>query len=170
VENIILIYCDNVNVFERIACRGRAQLAGAVVSAIDSFYTDSEDLRSSCTLTSNYWAVATGMLASLLLSLISVCLIHCIVKRLRAKELETGTHILEDEIIHQLESVPEIIEPVCYCEVPIENCNICDEVFMEELSLECDINNTEYQADQPKMSETYEEETCKQSMEEKKAL
>ena len=32
VENIILIYCDNVNVFERIACRGRAQLAGAVVS------------------------------------------------------------------------------------------------------------------------------------------
>jgi len=32
VENIIIIYCDNVNIFERIACRGRAQLAGAVVS------------------------------------------------------------------------------------------------------------------------------------------
>lgn len=145
VENIILIYCDNVNVFERIACRGRAQLAGAVVSAIDSFYNDSEDLRSACNLESNSFAIFTGILATLFLTLTSACFIHLIVKRLRAKKIESEEDELDDAFEYQLGKISETNEPMCYCDEPIENCNICDEVFVQELSLECDINNIEAQ-------------------------
>eukprot|EP00090_Calanus_glacialis_P024407 TRINITY_DN37908_c0_g1_i1.p1 TRINITY_DN37908_c0_g1~~TRINITY_DN37908_c0_g1_i1.p1 ORF type:complete len:416 (+),score=66.78 TRINITY_DN37908_c0_g1_i1:318-1565(+) len=140
VENIILIYCDNVNVFERIACRGRAQLAGAVVSAIDSFYNDSEELRATCNQTSNSLAIFTGMLASLIISLLSACFIHTIVKRFRTKEILQSEDEVDDTFEYQCEQISETNETACYCDEPMENCKICDEVFIKEMSLECDIN------------------------------
>ena len=79
--------------------------------------------------------------ALILLTLISACLIHLIVKRIRAKDAEFSEDVTDDTFEYQLDPVPETNEPACYCDEPMENCNICDEVFMEELSLECDINN-----------------------------
>jgi len=140
VENIILIYCDNVNIFERIACRGRAQLAGAVVSAIDSFYNDSEELRENCHQTGSSLAILTGMLATLFFTVISACFIHLIVKRLRTKELIPVEDEIDYSSEYQLERISEANEPICYCDEPMENCNVCDEVFIKDLSLECDIN------------------------------
>ena len=67
VENIVSAYCDNVNVLERLSCTGRAQLAGAVVSAIDSFYDDSAETRASCSLVTSWH---TSLLVSLIVTLI----------------------------------------------------------------------------------------------------
>ena len=67
VENIVSAYCDNVNVLERLSCTGRAQLAGAVVSAIDSFYDDSAETRESCGLVSSWH---TSLLVSVIVTLI----------------------------------------------------------------------------------------------------
>ena len=67
VENIVSAYCDNVNVLERLSCTGRAQLAGAVVSAIDSFYDDSAETRASCSQVTSWH---TSLLVSLIVTLI----------------------------------------------------------------------------------------------------
>lgn len=64
VENIVSAYCDNVNVLERLSCTGRAQLAGAVVSAIDSFYDDSAETRESCRYAGLSFVILLKMLAS----------------------------------------------------------------------------------------------------------
>ena len=64
VENIVSAYCDNVNVLERLSCTGRAQLAGAVVSAIDSFYDDSAETRESCRYAGLSLVILLKMLAS----------------------------------------------------------------------------------------------------------
>jgi len=140
VENIILIYCDNVNIFERIACRGRAQLAGAVVSAIDSFYDDSEELRRSCSQTDGSMAVVTGMTASLVIIIITACFIHSSMRRFRADKVENAEDETDDTSEYELEHRDRGDEPVCYCDVKMENCNICDEVFINDLSIECNIN------------------------------
>ena len=81
------------------------------------------------------------------MTLISACLIHLIVKRIRAKDTESAEDEPDDAFEYQLDTVHETNEPVCYCDEPMENCNICDDVFMEELSLECDINNIEQMGD-----------------------
>jgi len=140
VENIILIYCDNVNIIERIACRGRAQLAGAVVSAIDSFYDDSEELRRSCSQTGGSMAIVTGMTASLVIIIITACFIHSSVRRFRAEKVENVEDETDDTSEYEVEYRDRADEPLCYCDVKMDNCNICDEVFINDLSIECNIN------------------------------
>jgi len=76
VSNIISIYCDNVNPLERLSCVGRAQLAGAVVSAIDSFYDDSAGVRASCRPTNRIpVAVLAGGVAIALLFILVASLL-----------------------------------------------------------------------------------------------
>ena len=76
-ENIIRVYCDNVNVVERLACIGRAQLAGAVVSAIDSFYAESEEIRSGCSQTVSY---GSTLVTAVILTIVVAGTVHIILK------------------------------------------------------------------------------------------
>lgn len=50
-ENIEMIYCDNVNLIERIACSGKAKLSVAIVAGIDQFFDASSEMRDSCVRT-----------------------------------------------------------------------------------------------------------------------
>ena len=77
VENIISVYCDNVNVVERLACIGRAQLAGAVVSAIDSFYAESEEIRSGCSQTVSY---GSTLVTAVILTIVVAVTVHIILR------------------------------------------------------------------------------------------
>ena len=77
VENIVRVYCDNVNVLERLACTGRAQLAGAVVSAIDSFYEESEEIRSGCSQTVSY---GSTLVTAVILTIVVAVTVHIILK------------------------------------------------------------------------------------------
>ena len=80
VENIVSVYCDNVNVLERLSCIGRAQVAGAVVSAIDSFYDESEEIRSGCSQTVSY---GSTLVTAVILTIVVAGTVHIIVLRTR---------------------------------------------------------------------------------------
>ena len=77
VENIVRVYCDNVNVVERLSCIGRAQVAGAVVSAIDSFYDESEEIRSGCSQTVSY---GSTLVTAVILTIVVAGTVHIILK------------------------------------------------------------------------------------------
>ena len=106
VENIIRVYCDNVNVLERLACTGRAQLAGAVVSAIDSFYEESEEIRSGCSQTGSY---GSTLVTAVILTIVVAVTVHIILTTTRpgwqdnkhhpeSKTLRAKDVVLEDKI------------------------------------------------------------------------
>ena len=106
VENIIRVYCDNVNVLERLACTGRAQLAGAVVSAIDSFYEESEEIRSGCSQTGSY---GSTLVTAVILTIVVAVTVHIILTTTRpgwqdnkhhpeSETLRAKDVVLEDKI------------------------------------------------------------------------
>ena len=103
VENIIRVYCDNVNVVERLSCIGRAQVAGAVVSAIDSFYDESEEIRSGCSQTVSY---GSTLVTAVILTIVVAVTVHISLKtRARpdnkhrdTEELRVEDVVLEDKI------------------------------------------------------------------------
>ena len=102
-ENIIRVYCDNVNVVERLSCIGRAQVAGAVVSAIDSFYDESEEIRSGCSQTVSY---GSTLVTAVILTIVVAVTVHISLKtRARpdnkhrdTEELRVEDVVLEDKI------------------------------------------------------------------------
>ena len=84
---------------ERLSCIGRAQVAGAVVSAIDSFYDESEEIRSGCSQTVSY---GSTLVTAVILTIVVAVTVHIILRtttspgdteQLRAKDV-----VLEDKI------------------------------------------------------------------------
>ena len=103
VDNIVRVYCDNVNVLERLACTGRAQLAGAVVSAIDSFYDDSAETRATCSRTVK---ITQPWIVAFILTLVVGALVPLVIKRKGDATVEIG---FEETILSE-EKVEEIVE------------------------------------------------------------
>ena len=102
VENIVAAYCDNVNVLERLSCTGRAQLAGAVVSAIDSFYDDSAKTRGTCNLVSSW---PTSVIATLIVTLIICATLARLLKP--ARDVQEKALTFESKIEEILEEKVE---------------------------------------------------------------
>ena len=107
VENIVTAYCDNVNVLERLSCTGRAQLAGAVVSAIDSFYDDSAETRASCSLVSSW---RTSLIATLILTLIIGATLSFLLKPARDVTLESKFEEILEEKVERLDENKELLQ------------------------------------------------------------
>ena len=124
VENIVSAYCDNVNVLERLSCTGRAQLAGAVVSAIDSFYDDSAETRAACSLVSSWH---TSLLVSLMVTLIIGVTLPFLLKSVIKEpvgDVEEHVTTLESKIQEVLEEEvesPDEKELLLQENTPVEN-------------------------------------------------
>ena len=41
-------------------------------------------------------------------------------------------------VIEEEEEEIEKVDNICFCDVPMDNCLICDEVFVNDLSIECE--------------------------------
>ena len=91
---------------ERLACTGRAQLAGAVVSAIDSFYEESEEIRSGCSQTGSY---GSTLVTAVILTIVVAVTVHIILTTTRpgwqdnkhhpeSETLRAKDVVLEDKI------------------------------------------------------------------------
>ena len=94
-----------MNVLERLACTGRAQLAGAVVSAIDSFYDDSAAARSSCSPLASWRTQLLKLVASVLVTAVLAVLVAAVLRKRFSQDMEViedvtdATPLLEDKIV-----------------------------------------------------------------------
>ena len=128
VDNIVRVYCDNVNVLERLACTGRAQLAGAVVSAIDSFYDDSAETRATCSRTVN---ITQPWIVAFILTLVVGALMPLVIKRKGDATVEIGVEetILSEEKVEEIvENNDEIVDEISNEFVIVSNHTICDTI------------------------------------------
>ena len=128
VDNIVRVYCDNVNVLERLACTGRAQLAGAVVSAIDSFYDDSAETRATCSRTVN---ITQPWIVAFILTLVVGALVPFVIKRKGDATVEIGVEetILSEEKVEEIvENNDEIVDEISNEFVIVSNHTICDTI------------------------------------------
>ena len=83
-----------MNVLERLACTGRAQLAGAVVSAIDSFYDDSAAARSSCSPLASWRTQLLKLAASVLVTAVLAVLVAAVVRG----RFSSDTEVIEEKV------------------------------------------------------------------------
>ena len=83
-----------MNVLERLACTGRAQLAGAVVSAIDSFYDDSAAARSSCSPLASWRTQLLQLAASVLVTAVLAVLVAAVV----GGRFSSDTEVIEEKV------------------------------------------------------------------------
>ena len=83
-----------MNVLERLACTGRAQLAGAVVSAIDSFYDDSAAARSSCSPLASWRTQLLKLAASVLVTAVLAVLVAAMV----GGRFSSDTEVIEEKV------------------------------------------------------------------------
>ena len=83
-----------MNVLERLACTGRAQLAGAVVSAIDSFYDDSAAARSSCSPLASWGTQLLKLAASVLVTAVLAVLVAAMV----GGRFSSDTEVIEEKV------------------------------------------------------------------------
>ena len=83
-----------MNVLERLACTGRAQLAGAVVSAIDSFYDDSAAARSSCSPLASWRTQLLQLVASVLVTAVLAVLVAAVVRG----RFSSDTEVIEEKV------------------------------------------------------------------------
>ena len=114
VDNILRIYCHNVNVLEQLACTGRAQVAGAVVSAINTFYDDSEEIRAGCSQTVSHCRTAALLLTVVVAVIIPIIFItRSQTTSQHLEQLGTDDVILEEKIeeITATEGHPTITTP-----------------------------------------------------------
>ena len=128
VDNIVRVYCDNVNVLERLACTGRAQLAGAVVSAIDSFYDDSAETRATCSRTVN---ITQPWIVAFILTLVVGALVPFAIKRKGDATVEIGVEetILSEEKVEEIvENNDEIVDEISNEFAIVSNYTICDTI------------------------------------------
>ena len=128
VDNIVRVYCDNVNVLERLACTGRAQLAGAVVSAIDSFYDDSAETRATCSRTVN---ITQPWIVAFILTLVVGALMPLVIKRKGDATVEIGVEetILSEEKVEEIvENNDEIVDEISNEFAIVSNYTICDTI------------------------------------------
>jgi len=141
VENIILIYCDNVPVVERVACRVRAQVAGAAVAGFDSFFDAEAETRATCREKSKY---LSPIIVGLVVTLLAFVAMLVAVVKMRKRTMVVVEVEEEYSLPPVIEEEEEEEEPVpCYCEVPMENCIVCDEAFAKDLGRQCDILEVE---------------------------
>ena len=101
VDNILRIYCDNVNVVERLACTGRAQLAGAVVSAIHTFYDESEEVRAGCRRSLSYRTTGVALVVIVISTIVTIFM------RTRSRDTESQQQptILQDPSQERIEEI-----------------------------------------------------------------
>jgi len=128
VDNIVRVYCDNVNVLERLACTGRAQLAGAVVSAIDSFYDDSAETRATCSRTVK---ITQPWIVAFILTLVVGALVPFVIKRKGDATVEIGfeeTILSEEKVEEIVENNDEIVDEISNEFVIVSNYTICDTI------------------------------------------
>ena len=128
VDNIVRVYCDNVNVLERLACTGRAQLAGAVVSAIDSFYDDSAETRATCSRTVN---ITQPWIVAFILTLVVGALVPFVIKRKGDATVEIGfeeTILSEEKVEEIVENNDEIVDEISNEFAIVSNYTICDTI------------------------------------------
>ena len=149
VENIVSAYCDNVNVLERLSCTGRAQLAGAVVSAIDSFYDDSSETRESCGLVSSWHT-------SLIVSVIVTLIIGVTMSFLPKSVIEEPVGDVQDQAATLDSKIEEIIED------EIERLDGSEELMVQEDIL---IDNLDNVAEHGKEYEEFCENVTKNLIE-----
>ena len=96
-----------MNVLERLACTGRAQLAGAVVSAIHSFYDDSAAVRTSCSPLASWRTQLLQLAASVLVATVLAVLVTAVVRARFSSDAEVIKErdetdvslLLEDKIV-----------------------------------------------------------------------
>jgi len=128
VDNIVRVYCDNVNVLERLACTGRAQLAGAVVSAIDSFYDDSAETRATCSRTVK---ITQPWIVAFILTLVVGALVPFVIKRKGDATVEIGfeeTILSEEKVEEIVENNDEIVDEISNEFAIVSNYTICDTI------------------------------------------
>ena len=143
VENIVSAYCDNVNVLERLSCTGRAQLAGAVVSAIDSFYDDSAETRETCGLVSSWHtSLLVSVIVTLIIGVTMAFLPKTVIKEPvgdvqdQAATLDSKIEEIGEEEVEILDGSEELLVQE---DAPIENINhIADLTFDHEAKESCE--------------------------------
>ena len=117
-DNIVSIYCDNVNVVERLSCIGRAQLAGAVVSAIDSFLDDSAHIRAECS--AQLKLKHKVFIASIILTAVIGLSVMILVRRCKVVPVEKPEEIVEEgREVEQAVMLEDKIEEIS--QEPVEN-------------------------------------------------
>ena len=99
----------------------------------DSFFDAEAETRATCREKSKYLSPIIGVVVSLLAFLaMLLAVLKMRSRKMVVVEVEEYTlpPVIEEE---EVEEIP------CYCEVPMENCVVCDEAFAKDLGKECDI-------------------------------
>ena len=109
-------------------------LIAIFVIGFDSFFDAEAETRATCREKSKYLSPIIGVVVSLLAFLaMLVAVLKMRSRKMVVVEVEEYTlpPVIEEE--EEVEEIP------CYCEVPMENCVVCDEAFAKDLGKECDI-------------------------------
>ena len=99
----------------------------------DSFFDAEAGTRATCREKSKYLSPIIGVIVSLL----AVVAMMVAVLKMRSRKMVVVE--VEEYTLPPVIEEEEVEEIPCYCEVPMENCVVCDETFAKDLGKECDI-------------------------------
>ena len=124
-------------------------------SGFDSFFDAEAETRATCREKSKYLSPIIGLLVTFLAF---VAMLVAVVKmRKRTVVVVEVEEYTLPPVIEEEEEEEEMIP--CYCEVPMENCIVCDEAFAKDLGRQCDILEVE-KDDEEEGCETLEMEVA----------
>ena len=122
-------------------------------SGFDSFFDAEAETRATCREKSKYLSASLiGILVSLLAFVAMLVAVIKIRKRAEVVVEVEEEYTLPPVIEEEEETIP------CYCEVPMENCIVCDEAFAKDLGRQCDLEVEKGVEDQEAISEVPEKE------------
>ena len=122
-------------------------------SGFDSFFDAEEETRATCREKSKYLPPIIGLLVTFLAF---VAMLVAVVKM--RKRTVVVVEVEEYTLPPVIEEEEEEMIP-CYCEVPMENCIVCDEAFAKDLGRQCDILEVE-KGDEEEGCEVLEKEVA----------
>ena len=129
-------------------------LIAIFVIGFDSFFDAEAETRATCREKSKYLSPIIGVVVSLLAFLaMMVAVLKMRSRKMVVVEVEEYTlpPVIEEE---EVEEIP------CYCEVPMENCVVCDEAFAKDLGKQCDILGIEKDENREEGCEVLENEVA----------
>ena len=123
-------------------------------SGFDSFFDAEAETRATCREKSKYLPPIIGLLVTLLAF---VAMLVAVVKmRKRTVVVVEMEEYTLPPVIEEEEEEEETLP--CYCEVPMENCIVCDEAFAKDLGRHCDILEVEKVDEEEKGCEVLQKE------------
>ena len=113
-----------------------------VPSGFDSFFDAEAETRATCREKSKYLPPIIGLLVTLL-AFVAMLVAVVKMRKRTVVVVEVEEYTLPPVIEEEEEEEEEEETIPCYCEVPMENCIVCDEAFAKDLGRQCDILEVE---------------------------